>query len=116
MTTACCMRWTANRSCAPCPATRPLPARPAPSPPHGWRRCRLPERDDPLGVDPETMRALGYRTVDMLASQLGAVRDGPALRRASPAEMRDRLPTAPGEPRDFEALLDELERDVLPYM
>ena len=62
------------------------------------------------------MRALGYRTVDMLVSQLGAVRDGPALRRASPAEMRERMPRAPGEARDFEALLDELENDVLPYM
>jgi aromatic-L-amino-acid/L-tryptophan decarboxylase len=76
----------------------------------------LPEREDPLGLDTETMRALGYRTVDMLVAQLAGVRDGPALRRASAAEMRDRLPTAPDEPRDFEALLGELERDVLPYM
>jgi aromatic-L-amino-acid/L-tryptophan decarboxylase len=76
----------------------------------------LPEREDPLGLDTETMRALGYRTVDMLVAQLAGVRDGPALRRASAAEMRDRLPAAPGEPRDFEALLGELERDVFPYM
>jgi aromatic-L-amino-acid decarboxylase len=62
------------------------------------------------------MRALGYRTVDMLVEQLAAVRDGPALRRASPPEMRERLPAPPDEPRSFEALVRELERDVLPYM
>ncbi|HKO28300.1 MAG TPA: aminotransferase class V-fold PLP-dependent enzyme, partial [Solirubrobacteraceae bacterium] len=42
--------------------------------------------------------------------------DGPALRRASPAQMRERLPAPPDEPRSFEALVRELERDVLPYM
>ena len=76
----------------------------------------MPEDADPLGLDPETMRAFGYRTVDMLVAQLGAVRGGPALRRASPAQMRERLPAPPEGPRDFDALLDELERDVLPYM
>lgn len=62
------------------------------------------------------MRALGYRTVDMLVGQLAAVADGPALRRASPAQMRERLPTPPDMPREFEALLEELERDVFPFM
>src|SRR6201995_2844675 len=62
------------------------------------------------------MRALGYRTVDMLVAQLAAVGDGPALQRASAAEMRERLPEPPGRPRDFESLLGDLERDVLPYM
>ncbi len=62
------------------------------------------------------MRALGYRTVDMLVAQLAAVRDGPALQRASAAEMRQRLPQPPGNPRDFDSLLDQLESDVLPYM
>jgi aromatic-L-amino-acid decarboxylase len=71
---------------------------------------------DPLAVDPETMRQLGYRTVDMLVGQLQAVPAGPALRRASPAEMHARLPAGPDGPRDFEALLEELERDVLPFM
>jgi glutamate/tyrosine decarboxylase-like PLP-dependent enzyme len=52
----------------------------------------------------------------MLVAQLAAVRDGPALQRASAAEMRQRLPQPPGNPRDFDSLLDQLERDVLPYM
>ncbi len=62
------------------------------------------------------MRALGYRTVDMLVEQLSGTRDTPALRRASPAEMRERLPSPPEEPRSFEALVRELEHDVFPYM
>jgi glutamate/tyrosine decarboxylase-like PLP-dependent enzyme len=62
------------------------------------------------------MRALGYRTVDMLVEQLSTVRDRPALRRASPAQMQERLPASPDQPRSFEALIGELEREVLPYM
>ncbi|HET6868448.1 MAG TPA: aminotransferase class V-fold PLP-dependent enzyme [Solirubrobacteraceae bacterium] len=76
----------------------------------------MAEDADPLGLSPEAMRALGYRTVDMLVEQLAGVRDGPALQRASPAEMRERLPAPPDQPRSFEALVRELERDVLPYM
>jgi glutamate/tyrosine decarboxylase-like PLP-dependent enzyme len=62
------------------------------------------------------MRRLGYRTVDMLVDQMTAVPDGPALRRASPAEMHSRIPVGPDGPRDFETLLAELERDVFPFM
>ncbi len=76
----------------------------------------MADRRDPLSLDTETMRRLGYRTVDMLVEQLAAVPAGPALRRASPAEMNARVPTGPNGPRDFESLLDELERDVLPFM
>src|SRR5947209_730799 len=107
---------TGSRSCARCPVT---PRRRAPHgawSPSGWRGFRLAERADPLDLSPEAMRALGYRTVDMLVEQLAEVRDGPALRRASPAEMHERLPAPPDQPRSFEALVRELERDVLPYM
>ncbi len=71
---------------------------------------------DPLGVDPEAMRAYGYRTVDMLVQRL-CDRSIPPLRRASPQEMRDRLsgpPPAAGQ--DFDAILARLDRDVLPFM
>ena len=47
--------------------------------------------DDPLALDPETMRATGYRMVDLLVERVAGVRDWPALTRASPAEMRERL-------------------------
>ncbi|MDQ3850550.1 MAG: aminotransferase class V-fold PLP-dependent enzyme [Actinomycetota bacterium] len=71
---------------------------------------------DPLGVDREAMRALGYRTVDMLVDRL-ADRDIPPLRRATPVEMRRRLSEPPPDaPQDYEAILRRLERDVLPFM
>ena len=70
--------------------------------------------DDPLALDPETMRRLGYRTVDLLVERLGA--NGPPLRRATPAEMRQRLSTPmPETSTSYEEVLAQLERDVLPF-
>src|SRR3954466_7917927 len=60
------------------------------------------------------MRELGYRTVDLLVERLQ--RDEPPIRRASPAEMRERLHgPPPDEPQAFEEILAGLERDVLPF-
>jgi glutamate/tyrosine decarboxylase-like PLP-dependent enzyme len=71
---------------------------------------------DPLGMDADAMRALGYRTVDMLVARLTDPTI-PALRRATPAEMRARLSgPPPQEGQDFEAIVERLERDVLPFM
>jgi aromatic-L-amino-acid decarboxylase len=70
---------------------------------------------DPLALDPEAMRRMGYRTVDMLVERIAATAAEPALRRASPHEMRERLPGLPEHAGDIEALLEQLERDVLPY-
>lgn len=70
---------------------------------------------DPLGLDPETMRELGYRTVDMLVEWLADPAALP-LRRATPAEMRERIagpPPAEGEP--FADVLASLAQDVLPF-
>jgi len=69
---------------------------------------------DPLAVDPEVMRELGYRTVDMLVDWLHA--DEPLLRLTSREEMERRLsapPPAAGE--SFDEILDRLGRDVLPF-
>jgi aromatic-L-amino-acid/L-tryptophan decarboxylase len=72
-----------------------------------------PDRD-PLSIEREAMRALGYRTVDLLVELLE--REGPPLRRATPAEMRARLHGPPPEqPEPFDELLAGLERDVLPF-
>ena len=60
------------------------------------------------------MRALGYRTIDLLVGLLQ--RESPPLRRATPAEMRERLHgPAPERPEPFDELLAGLERDVLPF-
>ena len=73
--------------------------------------------DDPLALDREAMRATGYRMVDLLVDRVAGVRDWPALTRASPAEMRERLHgPAPEAGTDFDTLLATLERDVLVNM
>ena len=72
--------------------------------------------NDPLGLDPETMRRLGYRTVDMLVDRLSAVADGPVIRRAGRPEMEGRLAEPPPEAaQGFDEILDRLDSDVLPF-
>jgi aromatic-L-amino-acid/L-tryptophan decarboxylase len=72
--------------------------------------------DDPLGLDPETMRRLGYRTVDMLVDRLSAVAEGPVIRRADRAEMERRLSEPPPEAaQGFDEILGRLGEDVLPF-
>jgi len=72
--------------------------------------------DDPLGLDPETMRRLGYQTVDMLVDRLSAVAEGPVIRRAGRAEMERRLNEPPPEAaQGFDEILDRLDDDVLPF-
>jgi glutamate/tyrosine decarboxylase-like PLP-dependent enzyme len=70
---------------------------------------------NPLALDREAMRALGYRTVDLLVDALTDA-EAPPLRRASQAELRERVggpPPEEGEP--FEEVLGRLEREVLPF-
>jgi aromatic-L-amino-acid decarboxylase len=71
---------------------------------------------DPLALDPETMRRLGYRTVDALVERLGDP-EIPPIRRASPQEMARRLDAGvPDGPDSFDALLARPDEDVLPFM
>jgi glutamate/tyrosine decarboxylase-like PLP-dependent enzyme len=64
-------------------------------------------------MTPEEMRALGHRVVDLLVDRL-ADPDVPALRRATPEEMRARLAEpAPALPRTD--ALERLEADALPF-
>jgi aromatic-L-amino-acid/L-tryptophan decarboxylase len=70
----------------------------------------------PLGVDPDTMRTLGYRTVDMLVDRMTGPA-GPVVRAAAPEVLHDRLAMPPPEtPTAFEEILAGLERDVLPFV
>ena len=69
---------------------------------------------DPLALEREAMRELGYRTIDLLVERLA--QKGPPLRRATPAEMRERLHGPPPEqPEPFDEILAGLDRDVLPF-
>ena len=71
---------------------------------------------DPLGLDPDTMRRLGYRTVDWLADREARRRSEPVLQQATLAEMADRIGgPAPDEGTPFDAVLAELEEAVLPF-
>jgi glutamate/tyrosine decarboxylase-like PLP-dependent enzyme len=72
--------------------------------------------EDRLALDRETMRELGYRTVDMLIEHV-LDESAPPLRRATPAEMQARLSgPPPAEPVAFDELLRRLADDVLPFM
>ena len=68
-----------------------------------------PHDNDPLALDPETMRELGYRTVDLLVERLQ--REEPPIRRATPAEMRERLHgPAPDHAQPFDEILAKRPR------
>jgi aromatic-L-amino-acid decarboxylase len=74
------------------------------------------ENTDPLALDRDAMRELAHQTVDFLLDRLTDP-DAPPLRRATPAEMRERLSgPAPDEAQPFDELLAQLGRDVLPFM
>ena len=71
---------------------------------------------DPLEVDPETMRLLGYQVVDWLVDRTHGRRDEPVLRQASSDDMARRVPgTAPASGRDLAEILRHLSEDVLPF-
>jgi glutamate/tyrosine decarboxylase-like PLP-dependent enzyme len=75
-------------------------------------RARIDELEQPLSLDLEAMRAIGYRTVDVLADWLTDP-TRPALGPVLPA----REPGGPprqGEP--FDRLIDRLFTEVVPYM
>ena len=70
----------------------------------------------PLALDAETMRRLGYRTVDMLIERLTAD-PGPVVGRIAPQDILARLAMpAPEEPAGFDEILDGVERDILPHV
>ena len=73
--------------------------------------------DDPLAVDADEMRRMGYAVVDLLVRRIAELGDGPVLRTATPAEMAARLnEPAPTAAHDFGGVLDRLDRDVLPFV
>jgi glutamate/tyrosine decarboxylase-like PLP-dependent enzyme len=73
-----------------------------------------PRHEDPLALDRETMRQQGYRVVDLLVDRL--LEDDAPLRRATPAEMRERLAgPPPAEAQPLDDVLARLEHDVLPF-
>jgi glutamate/tyrosine decarboxylase-like PLP-dependent enzyme len=73
--------------------------------------------DDPLALGPDQMRRMGYAVVDLLVRRIDELAAGPVLRTGSRAELAARIDeAAPEAGRDFDALLERLDRDVLPYV
>ena len=74
------------------------------------------EDGSPLSLDAESMRLLGYRTIDMLVDRITG-QDGPVVRSATPEELLQRiLIPPPEEPVTFDEILAGLEADVLPFV
>ena len=74
----------------------------------------MPEAD-PFLVTPEDLRRHGRRGVDWVADYLENIESFPVLATAAPGTVASMLPpSAPEEPEPFEALLEDLERIVLP--
>jgi glutamate/tyrosine decarboxylase-like PLP-dependent enzyme len=77
---------------------------------------RLAAGHDPLALDPATMRAMGYRVIDLLVERLAGLDAQPAWQGATRAELEQRLkrPT-PSAATPFDEIIDELTTAVLPY-
>jgi aromatic-L-amino-acid decarboxylase len=72
--------------------------------------------EDPLELDAEEMRRLGYRAVDLLVDRIAGLDDAPAWRGATRTEMEERLrEPPPEEPADPDDLLTRLQEDVLAF-
>jgi glutamate/tyrosine decarboxylase-like PLP-dependent enzyme len=72
---------------------------------------------DPLALDQERMREMGFAVVEMLIARIEALRDGPVLKTDTLASRRGSLAAPPSSsPRDFGELLRRLDEDVLPFV
>src|SRR5512134_3930128 len=66
-------------------------------------------------MDPEEFRRFGHQVVDWIADYRAGVAQHPVMSRVPPGQVRARLPASPPQaPEGFEAVLDDLERVVLP--
>lgn len=73
--------------------------------------------DDPLELDRETMRQMGYLVIDRLVERVAGLRDQPVLKIGSRADLAARIDGPPPDAASsFEGLIDRLERDVLPFV
>jgi aromatic-L-amino-acid decarboxylase len=74
------------------------------------------DRPARLEFAPERMRELGYRVIDLLVERYAGLREQPAWRGATRAQLDERLAeAAPEGATPFEAVLARLVDDVLPY-
>jgi aromatic-L-amino-acid/L-tryptophan decarboxylase len=78
---------------------------------------RSAEGADPLEVDAETMRAMGYRAIDLLVERFAGLGEQPVIQTAPKEEMEARLhEPPPSSPVPFDDLVQKLTTDILPFM
>jgi aromatic-L-amino-acid/L-tryptophan decarboxylase len=66
-------------------------------------------------MDPEAFRRHGHEVIDWIADYLAGVGELPVLAKVAPGEVRAQLPAhPPAAPEPFAAMLDDLDRIVLP--
>ena len=66
-------------------------------------------------MSPEDFRRYGHRLIDWLADYHESLAKRPVMAKTRPGEIRDALPKAPpNEPEDFAAVIDDLDRIVVP--
>ena len=66
-------------------------------------------------MSPEEFRRAGHQIVDFIADYRARVVERPVMARTAPGEVRAALPTVPpDDPEPFDALLQDLDRIVLP--
>jgi glutamate/tyrosine decarboxylase-like PLP-dependent enzyme len=71
---------------------------------------------DPLELDAETMRRLGYQVVDLLVGRLATLDAQPVRQTATREELERRLrEPPPAVPGDFDTILARLSSDILPF-
>ncbi|MGC9959747.1 MAG: hypothetical protein ABSC39_23410, partial [Roseiarcus sp.] len=74
-----------------------------------------PTSKDTRPVSPEEFRRYGHRLIDWLADYHESLAERPVMARTRPGEIRDALPAAPpDEPEEFGAVIEDLDRVVLP--
>ncbi|CCH75870.1 L-2,4-diaminobutyrate decarboxylase [Nostocoides japonicum T1-X7] len=72
---------------------------------------------DPLALDPEEMRRLGYWVVDQVVAHVAGKGSGPAVRVGDPGDLRSTLGgPVPSEPGDVQAAMEALVDVALPHM
>jgi aromatic-L-amino-acid/L-tryptophan decarboxylase len=78
-------------------------------------RSRAPTSKDARPLSPEEFRRYGHRLIDWLADYQESLSDRPVMAKTRPGGVRDALPaTPPDEPEEFGAVIEDLDRVVLP--
>lgn len=76
----------------------------------------MDEQHSPLDISPEQMRQMGYHVIDRLVDRHANMRDARVWTGATRADLDARLhDAAPARGSDFQAALDQLFNDVLPF-